>query len=187
MKQVHPNQHSQYASPWSMSVRVKMLLWEACWTLLCSWTPKPMNPWRLFILRLFGARIKGNPFVHQRARIKIPWNLTLHNRACLGDRANAYSLGSVNINEGATIAQEAYLCTGTHDFANPSMPLEVGTINVGKGAFIGARAMVLPDVSIADHAVVGAQSVVTQNVPAFTVVAGNPARVLREQINNGDE
>ena len=46
--------------------------------------------------------------------------------------------------------------------------------------------MVLPDVSIADHAVVGAQSVVTQNVPAFTVVAGNPARVLREQINNGD-
>ncbi|MEL0120378.1 MAG: putative colanic acid biosynthesis acetyltransferase, partial [Opitutae bacterium] len=93
MKQVHPNQHSQYASPWSISVRVKMLLWEACWTLLCSWTPKPMNPWRLFILRLFGARIKGNPFVHQRARIKIPWNLTLQNRACLGDRANAYSLG----------------------------------------------------------------------------------------------
>ena len=62
-------------------------------SLLCSWTPKPMNPWRLFILRLFGAWIKGNPFVHQRARIKIPWNLTLHNRACLGDRANVYSLG----------------------------------------------------------------------------------------------
>ncbi len=187
MKQVHPNQHSQYASPWSISVRVKMLLWEACWTLLCSWTPKPMNPWRLFILRLFGARIKGNPFVHQRARIKIPWNLTLQNRACLGDRANAYSLGSVNISEGATIAQEAYLCTGTHDFANPSMPLQVGAIKVGKGAFVGARAMVLPDVSIAEYAVVGAQSVVTHNVPAFTVVAGNPARVLREQKTNGDE
>ena len=47
--------------------------------------------------------------------------------------------------------------------------------------------MVLPDVSIAEYAVVGAQSVVTHNVPAFTVVAGNPARVLREQKTNGDQ
>ena len=67
------------------------------------------------------------------------------------------------------------------------MPLQVGAIKVGKGAFVGARAMVLPDVSIAEYAVVGAQSVVTHNVPAFTVVAGNPARVLREQKTNGDE
>ena len=124
MKQVHPTQNSPYASPWSKTERIKMLLWEGCWSLLCSWTPKPMNPWRLFILRLFGARIKGIPFVHQRARIN-SLEPTLHNRACLGDRANAYSLGSVNINEGATIAQEAYLCTGTHDFTILQRPLRL--------------------------------------------------------------
>ena len=60
-------------------------------------------------------------------------------------------------------------------------PFRLAQQKVGKGAFVGARAMVLPDVSIAEYAVVGAQSVVTHNVPAFTVVAGNPARVLREQ------
>ena len=91
-----------------------MLLWGWCWTLLCSWTPKPLNTWRLLILRLFGARVHGNPFVHQRARIQIPWNLKLHHRACLGDRANTYSLGPVEIGEGATIAQEAYPVSYTH-------------------------------------------------------------------------
>ena len=44
--------------------------------------------------------------VHQRARIAIPWNLTLHDRACLGDRANAYSLGPIEIGARATVAQE---------------------------------------------------------------------------------
>ena len=67
------------------------------------------------------------------------------------------------------------------------MPSCGWAINVGEGAFVGARAMVLPDVSIAEYAVVGAQSVVTQNVPAFTVVAGNPAKFIREQKTNGDE
>ena len=161
-----------------MGDRIKMLFWEWTWTLLCSWTPKPLNPWRLLVLRVFGTRINGVPFVHQRARIQIPWNLVLHHRACLGDRANAYSLGKIEICEGATIAQEAYLCTGTHDFANPAMPLQVGSIQIGKDAFVGARAMVLPGVTVGHQAVVGAQSVVTHDVEASTIVAGSPAKTI---------
>jgi putative colanic acid biosynthesis acetyltransferase WcaF len=64
---------------------------------------------------LFGAKIYGTPFVHQRARIAIPWNLTLHDRACLGDRANAYTLGEIEIGPRVRAAQEVYLSTGTHD------------------------------------------------------------------------
>jgi len=59
--------------------------------------PKPFNPWRLFWLRVFEAKIEGTPFVHSPPRIAIPSNLTLHDRACLGDRANAYSLGEIEI------------------------------------------------------------------------------------------
>lgn len=57
----------------------------------------------------------------------------------------------------------------------PSAP-----IHIGKGAWIGARAIVLKGVQIGVGAVVGAGSVVTKDVPAHTVVAGNPARVIRE-------
>ena len=67
---------------------------------------KPLNEWRLFWLRVFDAKIEGKPFVHQRARIAIPWNLTLHDRACLGDRANAYSLGEIEIGARAILIDD---------------------------------------------------------------------------------
>jgi len=109
------DQASPYASPWSLRERIGIMLWSGAWAIFCVWTPKPLNPWRIFVLRCFGAKISGVPFVHSRARIQIPWKLRLAHRACLGDRANAYTLGEITIGEGATIAQEAYLCTGTHD------------------------------------------------------------------------
>ena len=155
-----------------------MLAWEYCWMLLCVWTPKPANRWRLFWLKMFGAKIHGLPFVHQRARIQIPWRLTLHDRACLGDRANAYSLGEIEIGARAIVAQEAYLCTGTHALADPNLPLQVAAIQIGEDAFIGARAFLLPGVKIGRGAVIGACAVVTRDVADGATVAGNPARPL---------
>jgi putative colanic acid biosynthesis acetyltransferase WcaF len=133
------------------------------------------------VLRVFGANLSGIPFIHSKARIQIPWNLTIKHRACLGEHANAYSLGIIDIQEGATIAQEAYLCTGTHDFNDPSLQLITKTITVGKNAFIGARAMILPGVSIGNQAIVGAMSVVSKDVPDHQIVAGNPAKKIGER------
>lgn len=153
-----------------------MLLWELSWTLLCGWTPKPCNAWRLAVLRLFGATITGRPFVHQRARIQIPWHVSLGDGACIGDRAALYSLDRIEVGAGAVIAQEAYLCTGTHDFETDALPLLTAPVRVGERAFVGARAFVMPDVSIGAGAVVGACSVVTRDVAPGARVKGNPAR-----------
>jgi putative colanic acid biosynthesis acetyltransferase WcaF len=174
----HPlerRQQSGHASPWSVGFRVRMLAWEIAWALLC-WTPKPANPWRLLVLRCFGARVRGTPFVHQRARIQIPWHVELHDRSCVGDRANLYSLDRITLGTGALVAQEAYLCTGTHDLADPEWPLLTAPIVVGERAFVGARTFVLPGITIGARAIVGAASVVTKNIPADAQVRGNPAR-----------
>ena len=176
---VNPEQKSAYESPWSDSHRVMRALWEFCWFLFCAWTPKPLNPWRLFWLRVFDAKIHGTPFVHQRARIAVPWNLTLHDRACLGDRANAYSLGEIEIGARATVAQEAYLSAASHDFDDPNMPLVAAKITIGEDAFIGARAFVLPGVTVGPRAIIGACSIVTRDVPENVVAAGNPCHVIR--------
>jgi putative colanic acid biosynthesis acetyltransferase WcaF len=168
-------QTSPYDSPWSLREKGALMLWQLCWPLCCAWTPKPLNRWRLFWLRLFGATLHGRPFVHSRARIAMPWNLTLHDRACLGDRANAYSLGEIEIHADATIAQEAYLCTGTHQFDQPNRPLQTAKITVGPGAFVCARAFVLPGVAIGARAIVAACAVVTRDVPDDARVGGNPA------------
>ena len=176
LETVNPEQEL-FGSPWSKQQRVMRVLWDVVWFAFCVWTPKPANAWRLFWLRAFGAKINGTPFVHQRARIEIPWNLTLHDRSCLGDRTNAYTLGEIEIGARATIAQEVYLSTGSHDFSTTRIPLVVGKITIGEDVFIGARAFVMPGVTIGDRAVIGACSVVTKDIPADAIALGNPARV----------
>jgi putative colanic acid biosynthesis acetyltransferase WcaF len=176
-------QKSPYDSPWTLRQRIGMLLWGICWSLFCGWTPKPLNRWRLLWLRLFGAKIHGLPFVHQRARIQIPWNVTIHDRASLGDRTNLYSLGEIEIGARAIVAQEVYLCGGTHALSDPNLPLQVARITIGEDAFVAARAFIMPGIAVGARAVVGACSVVTKDVPPSVIVAGNPARPLPTSIS----
>lgn len=102
----------------------------------------------------------------------------MDHRACLGEKANAYSLGKIDIHKGATIAQEAYLCTGTHDFEASSFQLITKKITIGKNVFVGARAMILPGVTVHTNAVVGAMALVSKDVNENEIVAGNPAKKI---------
>lgn len=85
----------------------------------------------------------------------------------------------VHVGEYSYIAFEARILT--HD---RTRGLYVDT-KVGKNCFIGGASMILPGVEIGDNCVVGAGSVVTKSVPARCVVAGNPAKILRTEIDVG--
>lgn len=65
---------------------------------------------------------------------------------------------------------------GQHDWATTMKK----SVHVEKGAWIGAKAIILKGVTIGEYAIVGAGAVVTRNVPPFTIVGGNPAQVIRE-------
>jgi acetyltransferase-like isoleucine patch superfamily enzyme len=65
-------------------------------------------------------------------------------------------------------------------------PVAARPIHIGRNVWIGFEACVLPGVTIGEGSVIGARSVVTEDVPAFAVVAGNPARAIR-QLNPQDK
>jgi putative colanic acid biosynthesis acetyltransferase WcaF len=171
-------QENAFASPWPVGTRLRLAIWGFVRVMLFRPTPKPLTRWRVFLLRLFGATVRGQPFVSESAIVKMPWLLTLEDRACLGPNSEVYNLGRVTLGPRCTVSQQAYLCGGTHDFRNPTFPLVVGDIVIGADVFVGARAFILPGVTVGDGAVIGACAVVTKDVAPWTVVAGNPARVV---------
>jgi putative colanic acid biosynthesis acetyltransferase WcaF len=111
----------------------------------------------------------------------MPWNLRLGDKTTLAERCEIYNLGFVALGPRVTIAQEAYLCAGTHDFEHPYTPLITAPITIEEDAFIAARAFILPGVTIHRGAIVGACAVVTKDVEERAIVAGNPARRIGER------
>ena len=99
--------------------------------------------------------------------------------SCLGDAAQVYNLGPVTLGKRATLSQEAYICAGTHDYTQITMPLVTLPITIGDDAWICARAFVGPGVNIGTGGIVAAGAVVVKDVPAWTIVGGNPARPVK--------
>ena len=174
-------QHHRCKSAWSLREAIVVRLWEIVWFSFLRWTPKKLNFLRLIILRFFGATVHGKPFVFPSARIYAPFNLEVHEGACIGPMTNIYNLGRLVLCERCVISQETMLCGGTHDLSARHLPLLIGDIRVGRDVFVGARAVILPGVDLGEGAVVGAGAVVTKDVPDWKIVAGNPAREIGER------
>ena len=177
----NPSQAGRYASPWSTREKIGMLLWLIVAALFFHTTPKPLNAWRLFLLRLFGCKISGRPFVHGTCIIKIPWQLTLEDRAALGPKSEVYNLGHLTLKRACVVSQYAYICGGTHDLNDPGLPLQVGDIVIGEEAFLGAKTMVLPGVHVGTDAVLGAGAVAAKDLEPWMIYVGNPAKALKKR------
>lgn len=88
------------------------------------------------------------------------------------------SAGGITIEDGAMIAANVQIISNNHDLYERQV-ITCKPVHIGKNAWIGAGTTILPGVTVGDNAVVGAASVVTKDVAADTIVAGNPARFIR--------
>ena len=101
--------------------------------------------------------------------------------SCLAHRVDCYNVAPVRLGPHATISQDAFICTASHDVTLPDTPLVTKAIVIEKGAWVFARAFIGPGVTISEGAVVAACSVVVKNVNSMQIVGGNPARLLKER------
>lgn len=169
-------------SPHSFQNKVFRVLWAVAYLIAFRSSPKICYGWRRAILRLFGAQIGRNVRIHPSVRIWAPWHLIVGAESSIARGADCYNVDLITIGEHATVSQEALLCTASHDVSDPHMRLTTAPITVASQAWVCARALVLPGVSIGEGAVVGAQSLVIHDVSPWMVVAGNPARNIKPRI-----
>lgn len=197
-----------------MTIKERLYLqWEECWRGLWGWVPGGLGTLlrRILYRPLFhaaGAGLRtGTGVVVQGFRhISLGRNVGLNRHASLyaargritfGDGVFLGDFSSVNAND-ATVTIGGKVAIGpmvliqgaNHAFDRPDVPIvDQGHVPsfviIEDNVWIGARAVILPGVRIASGAVVGAGAVVTRDVPANAVVAGNPARVLRYREMSG--
>lgn len=169
------------ARKYSRGQLARRLLWGLCqWLFRCS--PRPCFGWRRFLLRCFGANLGRAVNTYPSTRIYFPWNLTAGDWSAIGEDVLIYNLGPITLGRNATVSHRAHLCAGTHDYTQPDLPLLKPPIVIGDQAWICAGAFVGPGVTVGAGAVVGACAVVVKDVSAWTVVAGNPARLVKNRV-----
>jgi putative colanic acid biosynthesis acetyltransferase WcaF len=168
-------------SPHSAGNRLARLAWSFVQATLFRCSPRPLYRWRNWLLRLFGARLERTARVLPRARIWGPWNLRMGVYACIGDDVDVYCVAPISLGDYAVVSQYSYLCAASHDFEDVRHPLTSAPIVIGRRCWLAADVFVGPGVSVGEGTVVGARSSVVSDLPAWSVAAGTPAKVLRHR------
>lgn len=173
----------KYVDNYTFSDKLKRLMWNICWLLLVRpWGLPFFYRWRSFVYKMCGAKIGVGSKIHASAKIWAPWNLKIGERTCIGPHTIIYNPGMVILRNKVTISQYSYLCTATHNYTSPQHTLYWKSIIVDDFAWVAARSFVGPGVHIGEGAIVGATASVYKDVAPWTIVGGNPAKVLKIRV-----
>lgn len=147
------------------NIRRKRLEKMMDWAILDPFLPRKLRP---KLLRKIGCKVGKNVFIGDYVRIDLQHAnmITIDDYAHItsGCRLLCHQRDLTNYRVGDNAAELGY---------------KKGEIHIGKGCMIGMETMIMPGVTIGDGAIVGARSLVTKDIPAWTIATGNPARVVK--------
>jgi len=166
----------------------KLLKFGAMTLAMLPYRAALVPPLRSALLRLYGARIGRRCVIHDVRFFNLYRRglsgLRIGDEAFLGDECLLDLAEGIELQDQVTLAERVLILThtnvGYHDHPlQRHFPALAAPVVIERGAFVGAQALVLPGLRIGAGSFVAAGSVVTQDVPPHTLVAGVPARVLR--------
>jgi acetyltransferase-like isoleucine patch superfamily enzyme len=135
---------------------------------------------RLYLYRRIGMKVGKGCVIRRGVYLGSPNELELGDGSFVG-RASLYCTGGVKIGRNVNVSDGVVIITAKHDVNSPSFEANYEPITIGDWAWIATNAIVLAGVTIGEGAVVAAGAVVTKDVPAYSVVGGNPAKVIGER------
>ncbi|MEI6946641.1 WcaF family extracellular polysaccharide biosynthesis acetyltransferase [Paraflavisolibacter sp. H34] len=161
---------------------LKIRLWMVASFLFFNHGLAVVNPLKIALLRLFGARVGRGVLIKPSVSIKYPWLLSIGDHCWIGERVWIDNLAEVRIGDHVCISQGAMLLAGNHNYSLKTFDLVVQPIVLEDGVWIGARSVVCPGVYCESHSVLAVQSVATKRMRAFAVYQGNPALPVKERV-----
>lgn len=162
--------------------KLKVILWFFANSLIINnYLPIPMSI-KIFVLKLFGAKIGENLTIKPKVNIKYPWFLEVGNNVWIGETAWIDNFVKVTIEDNVCISQGATLLTGNHNYKKNNFEMIVSEIYLEKGVWIGAKSVVCGGVRCLSHSVLSVNSVATKDLNPYIIYQGNPAEAVRERI-----
>ena len=161
---------------------VKRLMWYFVNILFikCGWLP--FRQPRIWLLRLFGAKVGKKVFIKPGVNIKNPWFLEIGDYAWIGENVWIDNLARVCIGKKACVSQGALILSGNHNYKKHTFDLMVKEIDIQDGAWVGANCTVCQGVTMKPYSMLCVGSVASHDLDAYGIYRGNPAVKIKERI-----
>lgn len=160
---------------------LKRTLWYFLNALLLKNHLNPLSGLKIKLLRLFGAKIGRGVVIKPGVNVKYPWLLAIGDHTWIGEDVWIDNLAQVTIASHCCISQGAMLLTGNHNYRLPTFDLMIAPIAIGQGAWIGAKSIVCPGVTIGNHALLTVGSIATFPLAPRKIYKGNPATPVKDR------
>lgn len=140
------------------------------------------SKFKMFLLRMFGCKVGAGVLIKPAVKIKYPWLLEIGKNSWIGERVWIDNLAKVTVGNNCCISQSVYLLTGNHNYKKREFDLFIKPIEIKDSAWVGAKAVVCPGISVGEGAVLTSASVATRDLADFAIYQGNPAVLINKRV-----
>tara|TARA_A100001015_G_scaffold306867_1_gene401809 strand:+ start:7989 stop:8549 length:561 start_codon:yes stop_codon:yes gene_type:complete len=162
---------------------IKRIIWYVFSELFINtMIPFPIKM-KIFILKIFGAKIGKGVVIKPNLKIKYPWFLFVGANSWIGEEVWIDNLDFVHIANDVCISQGAMIITGSHNYNLSSFNLITKEIKIESGVWICAKSIVLQGVVCGNGSMLSSGSVANKNLDPNSIYVGNPAIKLKNRDN----
>lgn len=162
-------------------MKIKEFIGRVLYRTIGNWQYVPGPAIRAFCGKLILARCGEHVKINRHAQLSS--GISLGNYSDIGP--NAYLHGTITIGDYVLMGRDVKIITSNHRSSDPDTPIklqgwtEVRPVVIEDGVWIGSNVIILPGVHVGKGAILGAGAVIREDVPPFAVMAGNPAYILK--------
>lgn len=143
---------------------------------------------RFFIFKVGLKSMGKKVLIDYKVFFRYMKKISVGNNVSINRGCEVFTSANINaeviLNDNVTLSPNVKIYSAGHHYNNLELPDSAGDVIINEHSWIGANSVILQNVTIGKGSIVSANSVVTKDVPPFSIVAGIPARVIKKRVIN---